>query len=256
MTDMPNMPAFTMDAMQMAPATPAPALAAPTTSPAPARRNMMQRGASSLHRMASMIAVGGLPLIAGLVALELIAKDEYQPTKVLARWQASHDLTEMQAKNPGMMIVSEADYQAKMAEAQRAGQAKAELTYQTQLATVQANQQRVIGAYQTLYQRANMIAQAGLGMEAQLQSSKSQAMAGAQAGNQMIATYGDIACAIGWGGCEAAAAAKERLQTDIENTRTGEVGQRINQLMSDVPDPAHLITGADIGTNGAPALPH
>lgn len=252
MTDMPNMPAFTMDAMPMAPA-PMPPPAAPVT-PASAQRNALQRGASNLHRLASIIAAGGIPLIVGLVGLEMIAKDDLRPTVVFARWQASHDLTEMQAKNPGMMIVSEADYHAKMAEAQRAGQAKAELTYQTQLATVQANQQRVIGAYQTLYQRANMIAQAGLGMEAQLQASKSQTMAGAQAGNQMIATYGDIACAIGWGGCEAAAAAKVRLQTDIENTRTGEVGQRINQLMSDVPDPAHLITGADIGANGAPAL--
>lgn len=213
-----------------------------------------------LRRMLGMLAGGGMILAAFLVFWQFVAAPGKGPADLLAHFESKFELGRMNGNMgivPGQKQMTEAEYRSALAEAERTGQAKAEYALQEKIAMLQANQQRIVGAYQALYQRANMIAQAGLGMEAQLQAAKTQAVAGASAGNQMIATYGDIFCALGAGdgACAAADQAREKIKADLDNTRTGQVGQRINELMAEVPDPAQLVTNSDLTTNGAPALP-
>lgn len=210
-----------------------------------------------LRRLMGTLAAGGIALAAFLVFWQTVAAEGKGPFELLAQAEAKFETAFFNAKMgvaPGAVKMTEAEYREAIAEAERRGAAKAEYDLQEKIAALQANQQRIVGAYQALYQRANMIAQAGLSMEAQLQDAKTRAVMGASGGNQIVATYGDIGCALGIGGCEAAAAAKQRILTDIENARTGQVGQRINQLLAEVPDPAQLVTGADLAANGAPAL--
>lgn len=210
-----------------------------------------------LRRLMGMLAGGGLALAAFLIFWQSVAAPGKGPFELLAYAEAKFETGVFNGKMgvaPNGVQMTEAEYREKLAEAERNGAAKAEYALQEKIARLQADQQRIVAAYQALYQRANLIAQAGLGMEAQLQAARTQAIAGASAGNQIVATYGDIGCALGIGGCEAAADAKERIRADIDNARTGEVGQRIRQLLSEAPDPAQLIIDADLATNGVPSL--
>lgn len=210
-----------------------------------------------LRRLMGMLAGGGLFLAAFLIFWQSVAAPGKGPFELLAYAEAKFETGVFNGKMgvaPDGVQMTEAEYREKLAEAERNGAAKAEYALQEKIARLQADQQRIVGAYQALYQRANMIAQAGLGMEAQLQAARSQAIAGASAGNQIVATYGDIGCALGIGGCEAAAEAKARIRDDIDSARSGEVGQRIRQLLSEVPDPAQLIIDSDLATNGTPDL--
>jgi hypothetical protein len=213
-----------------------------------------------LRRLMGMLAGGGLALAAFLIFWQSVAAPGKGPFELLAYAEAKFETGVFNGKMgvaPDGVQMTEAEYREKLAEAERNGAAKAEYALQEKIARLQADQQRIVAAYQALYQRANMIAQAALGMEAQLQAAKTQAVAGASAGNQIIATYGDIFCALGAGNgaCAAADQAREKIKADLDNTRTGEVGQRINALMAEVRDPAQLVANSDLATNGVPALP-
>lgn len=121
-----------------------------------------------LRQMGTVLASGGFVLTLGVGALEIIAKPEFRPTSILATMEARTELGGMNQRNgakPGELLLTEADYRKKLAEAERSGQAKAELDFQKELAVVQADKERVVQAYGTLYQRANMIAQAAIQLE-------------------------------------------------------------------------------------------
>lgn len=212
-----------------------------------------------LRRLMALLAGGGLILAAFLVFWQFVAAPGKGPADLLAHFESAFELGRMNgnmAIGPDSQKMTEAGYREALSEAERRGAAKVEYALQEKVAKLQADQQRIVQAYGTLYQRANLIASAGLEMEKQLQASRTQAVAGAEGGNALVATYGDILCALGAGNgaCAAADQAREKIKTDIDNTRTGDVGNRINTLMAGVPDPAALVAGADIDTNGAPSL--
>jgi hypothetical protein len=207
--------------------------------------------AKQLQRVIGLLSGGGLALAFAVLLLQTIAKPGYRPTDWLVAFEIQHEMSSIAGRTGGDILhptMTEPEFQSVMAEAQREGAAKAEARLQEKIIALQTEQQRIVGAYTSLYQRANMIAQAGLEMEAQLQATKAQATAGAEAGNQLVATYADIGCALGMqGGCDAADKARAKIRTDIDQARTGDVGRRIKELLQENPDPAQLATG-----NGLP----
>lgn len=219
-------------------------------------RGSFQGGGRSLRRLLGLLSSGGLVLVLGVGGLEMIAKDGLRPSQLLAQFQASHDLEEMRQKNPGMMILNEADYQAKMGEAQRAGQAKAELDYQKKLAAVQSDMQRVTGAYSALYQRTGQLAGIALNMEASLQQARQQTVMQGQAGTAMSANLKDMWCALSGDttACASASADRSRMVSELNDLATMDEGSRVRELMKDIPDPATLVVNSDLARNGAPSL--
>lgn len=215
----------------------------------------------NLRRVLGYITGGGLFLVVVVLLGEKVLMPEWRPTTLLASFESTLDLKKMQGLLPvgsdGKPIETQADYEREIGKAKAAGAAEVQVEMQKKLAAVEADKQRVIGAYSALYQRTNMIAQAGLQMEAALQQSRQQMVASSQGGRQVVSMWGDIGCALGMqGGCDAAQNARNSMVSDMDMVRV-DVGARINDLMRDVPDPAALIAGADMADGGtASRLPH
>ena len=114
-------------------------------------------GVRRFRQIVGALAGGGLLLVGGVVALELIARPSLRPTDIMATIEARTEsgiFNQKMGAAPGQLTLTEDEYRHKIAEAERAGQAKAELVFQKDLAAVQADKERVVGAYQALYQRA------------------------------------------------------------------------------------------------------
>lgn len=151
MSTQPELPI--MPPMKPAPAA-APAALPPSAAPMPAR-------SGRLRQMISLVSGGSIMLVLVVVFLELIARPGVRPSDLMSMVEARVELGVMNQKMghaPGEHVLNEAQYQAIIAQAQRSGAAKAEIVFQRDLAAVQADKKRVVGAYTTLYQRVNIIA--------------------------------------------------------------------------------------------------
>lgn len=246
------------------PAMTAPAVSGGTSVMAPSdydRGGGYRPAGRNLRRMLGYFAGGGLMLVVVVLLGEKVLMPEWRPTTLLASFESTLDLKKMQGLLPvgsdGKPIETQADYEREIGKAKAAGAAEVQVEMQKKLAAVEADKQRVISAYSTLFQRTNMIAQAGLQMEAALQQSRQQMVASSQGGRQVVSMWGDIGCALGMqGGCDAAQNARNSMVSDMDMARV-DVGGRINELMRGVPDPAALIAGADMADGGtASRLPH
>ena len=217
-------------------------------------------GTKRMRQMVGYIAGGGFGLVLLICVAQLTLRPGIRPTDLMATIEAQTDIGVFNQKMgaaPGEMILTEAQYREELAEAERSGQAKAELEFQKELAVVQADKERVVGAYQTLYQRANMIAQAGLQLESMAQQMRSQLIQMSNGGRNMVIMFKDVFC--GLGDPEACASAREDRGTMISEANElsqGDVGNRIKELMAGVEDPAVFITREDQRRNGTAALQH
>lgn len=214
--------------------------------------------AKRLRQIVGMIASGGLVLILIVMFFQLVAKPGLRPTDLMAMIEAQTELGIMNQKMgaaPGEVLMTEDEYRAKLAEAERGGQAKAELAFQKDLAVVQADKERVVGAYQTLYQRTNLIAQAGVQMEQVAMQFRQRLLEQTNGGRAMIIAVYDGLCAIGQQDmCEAARLARKNMMEEAGNLTEGDLARKVNELMADVPDPAALVAGEDQRNNGVPTL--
>lgn len=211
-----------------------------------------------LRQMVTALAGGGFVLTLGVAGLEMIAKPEFRPTTILATMEARTELGGMNQRmkvEPGQMELSEADYRSQLAQAERSGQAKAELEFQRQLAIVQADKERVVQAYGSLYQRANMIAQAAIQLETLAQQFRQQLLQMSNGGRSVVIGMKDLFCGLGSPeACESAKIDRRSMISESDELSQGDVGNRVRELMAGVDDPASFITHADQRRNGVPAL--
>lgn len=211
-----------------------------------------------LRQLVGYVGGASLGFVLLVSAGELALRPELKPTTLLATIEAHTDLGIMNQKlgaKPGELLLTEADYRAKLAEAERNGQARAELAFQKELAAVQADKERVVGAYQTLYQRTGAIAQAGLQMEAQAQQFRQQLLAMSNGGRATVLAVEDGLCALGDESmCEKARALRKGMVEESTQLSEGDLAKKVNELMAGVEDPAAFITREDQRLNGTPAL--
>jgi len=233
----------------------------PIERPAPRGQSGYQPAMPFGRRMRQMFTACtgmGFGMIVGLVALEMTLPPEWQPTTIASMLEAKIDLgvkNQMLGAKPGERIVNEAEYRETIAEAERAGQASAELAFQKELAIVTANKERVVQAYATLYQRANAIAQAAIELERMAQAFRQQLLQMSNGGRSMVIMFKDLFC--GLGDPQACASARNDRGTMIaeaDELSRGDVGNRVRELMAGVDDPATLIAQADQRQNGTPVL--
>jgi uncharacterized short protein YbdD (DUF466 family) len=233
-------------------------VSAPASSAAPASSRSGGFGLRRLRQMVSIVAGGGFALVVLIGGGELALREGIRPSDLLATIEARTERGVMNQKmgvEPGKLVMTEADYQRAIAQAQREGQAKAEIGFQRELAAVQADKERVVGAYQTLFQRANMIAQAALHLENVAQQFRQQLLAMSNGGRNMVIMFKDIFC--GLGSPEACASARTDRGTMIaeaDELSRGDVGKRVRELMAGIDDPATFITHADRRRHGTPKM--
>lgn len=210
------------------------------------------------RQMVGALVGSGMALTLGIVAVEMVAPAGYRPSDAAATIEARVELGVMNQKlkmNPGMLILSEADYQRQIAEAQRQGQADAELEFQKKLAVVQADKERVSGAYQTLYQRTTMIVQMALQLEQISQQLRSRLLETTNGGRAMVIGFKDLFCGLGDpASCASASDDRRTMISEADELSRGDIGNRVRELMADIPDPATLIVEEDQRRNGVPAI--
>ena len=214
--------------------------------------------ARRLRQLLGMLAGGGLLMVTGVGALEVIAKPEYRPSTLIATFEGRTELGILNQKlgsEPGKMVLTEADYREQLANAERKGQASAELSFQKQLAVVQADKERVVAAYTTLYQRANMIAQMALQLEMVAQQFRQQLLQMSNGGKSMVIMFKDVFCGLGDAqSCESAHQDRRMMIDEADELSRGDVGAKVRELMSGIDDPATLVAHNDQQQNGTPAL--
>jgi len=239
----------------------APAAAEPNERPAAFQRQNMPQAmplGRRLRQIVGILAGGGMMMAAGVGALEMIAKPEFRPSTLIATFEARTELSGMNQRmgaEPGETGMTEAEYREKLAEAERQGQATAELAFQEQLAVIQADKERVVQAYATLYQRANMIAQAAIQMEALAQQFRQQLLQMSNGGRSMVIMMKDLFCGLGDPqACQSARTDRGTMIAEADELSRGDVGNRVRELMSGIDDPATLIANADQEQNGTPDL--
>lgn len=202
-----------------------------------------------LRQVLGMLAGGGFLLTAGIGVLEVTSRPEFKPSTLVANFEAGVERSLMNQKMgqaPGSLVLTEADYRQKLAEAERQGQASAELAFQQKLAVVQADKERIVQAYATLYQRTNMIAQGAIQLEGQAQQFRQQLIAQSSDTKSAFIKLKDIGCQIGLpGACEAAKADRKDLIAESDELSQANVGQRIKDLLQGIDDPATVAVHKD-----------
>lgn len=189
---------------------------------------------------------------------ELTLRRELRPTTILAMFEAQTELgifNQKMGAPPGSILLTEDEYRAQIAEAERAGQARAEIVYQRELAAVQADKERVVGAYQALYERTNIIAQAGVQMEATAQQFRQRLIEQTNGGRAVVISVLDGLCALGdYRSCESARQARAGMMAESGALTEGDLAMKVRELMAGIPDPATLVAGNDARENGSPTV--
>lgn len=236
--------------MKAAQAQPVPVAAQPAR-PAPG-------GTRRLRQLVGYLTGGSLVMMGGVVFFEVVAKPGLRPSDLMSMVEARVELGVMNQKMghaPGEHVINEAQYQSIIAQAQRAGAAKAEIGFQRELAVVQANKERIVSAYATLYQRTNIIAQAGVQMEAQAQAFRQRLIEQTNGGRAMVINILDGLCAFGDAdSCEKARRARAGMVEESSSLTEGQLAQKVRELMAGIDDPATLVAREDQRQHGAPTL--
>lgn len=103
-------------------------------------------GTRRLRQIVATVTGGGFAVVAVVIGLELIAKPGLRPTDMMAMIEARTELGIMNQNldvPAGEVRFTEAEYQAIIAQAQREGQAQAELEFQRNMAVVEADKTRL-----------------------------------------------------------------------------------------------------------------
>jgi hypothetical protein len=226
-------------------------------SPSVAPRSGFQ-GTKRLRQMVAILASGGLVLVAAVGIGELVLRPGIRPTDFLATIEARTELGVINQKMgaaPGDFEITEDQYREKLAEAERTGQAKAEIVFQRELAAVQADKERVVGAYSALYQRTNLIAQAGVQMEAVAQQFRQRLVEQTNGGRALVINIYDGLCALGdQDSCKSAREARAGMIQEAGELTEGDLAKKVGELMQGIPDPASLVANRDMRENGSPAI--
>jgi len=231
---------------------PVAAASEPTERPAPRAQSGYQPAAPFGRRVRQLFTAFtgmGFGLMLGAGILQVTMPPQWKPTTIVAMIEAQIELALMNQKmgaEPGEIIINEAEYREKLAKAERDGQTSAELAFQREMAVVQADKERIVQAYATLYQRANMIAQAAIQLEAMAQQFRQQLLQMSNGGRSMVIMVKDLFCGLGDPqACESARNDRGTMIAEADELSRGDVGNRVRELLAGIEDPAAVAVRRD-----------
>jgi len=232
----------------------------PQSAPASAPpRNSVQIKSGRFRQLVGYVGGASLGFVMLVGVGEIVLKPGLRPSDLLANVEAHVELGIMNGRlgrDPSEHVLNEAQYRAVIAQAERSGAAKAEIAYQRQLAQVQADRERVVQAYTSLYQRANMIAQAAIQLETLAQEFRQRLIEATNGGRSVVIGIKDLFCGLGSPeACESAHEDRRSMIAESDELSRGDVGARVRELMSGVEDPVIFVVREDQRRNGVPALP-
>lgn len=215
-------------------------------------------GGKRLRQMLTVFATGSIGLVALLGVGQLVLRPGLRPTDLIAIFEAQTEISIFNQRlgvEPGKVEFTEDQYRAKIAEAERRGQAKAEIGFQRELAVVQADKERVVGAYQTLYQRANLVVQEAFRLEGLAQQFRQRLLEMSNGGKSTVIMIHDLLCGAGvQESCDAAHRIRAGMIAEADELSRGDSSERIRRWMADVPDPASFVVQEDRRRHGAPHI--
>jgi len=240
---------------------PSAAASEPAERPAPRGQSGYQPAAPFGRRVRQLFTAFtgmGFGLMLGAGILQVTMPPQWKPTTIVAMIEAQIELAIMNQKmgaKPGEIIINEAEYKEKLAKAEREGQTSAELAFQKEMAVVQADKERIVQAYATLFQRANMIAQAAIQLETLAQQFRQQLLQMSNGGRSMVIMFKDLFCGLGDPqACESARTDRGTMISEADELSRGDVGAKVRELMAGIDDPATLIANEDRRLNGITGL--
>lgn len=215
-------------------------------------------GGRRLRQMLTVFATGSIGLVALIGAGQLLLRPGLRPTDLIATFEAQTEVgifNQRLGVEPGKVQFTEDEYRARIAEAERTGQAKAELVFQKEIAAVQADKERVVGAYQTLYQRSNLIAQAAVQLETVAMQFRQQLLMQSNGGRATVIGVHDMLCALGMEeSCRAAQSQRQNMVAESTSLSEGSVQKRVRDMFSGLPDPASFVVREDSKRHGTPRI--
>lgn len=163
----------------------------------PMQPAMQPRG---ILRSLATLGMPGVVILFFLGLLQLFAPYDWKPTVMVGKAIATYEVTVIRET-----LVDKAKAEEQIAQARADGERQAEIAFQEKLKDIEfeyqeklalANTQFQTGmnAYQSLYDRANLIQQSAMQMEGTLLQYKQQAISQTQGGKSLIANISDIGC--------------------------------------------------------------
>ncbi len=201
-------------------------------------------------RKIATLGMPGLVIIVAIALMQLFAPPHLKPAYILAMALSQYENTiiaetkEEKAAAEELIAQARADGERQAEIVFQADLKAIEFDYQQKFATVQAQLQNGIAAYQSLYDRANMIQQGALQMENALLQYKQQAIRDTQGGKSFIANAADIGCVFAPEFCEVGNKVRQGMADDLVSAGRRGTGQITRDLLDGMPHPADLQAGA------------
>ena len=208
-------------------------------------------------RMIATASVSSLTIAGAIVIAEVSAPQDYRPSSI-----GAHAASNFERIMINETVIPKSEAVLQIEEAHAEGQRNAEIKFQEELkqvelrfqdelkeiefqyqkrvALVQANLQDSLKAYDSLYNRANMIQQVAYQMEASLMGVKQQAIKETQGGRQFVANLADLGCYFSPEACEVSRQTRQQIANDLVDVSRYRSGEVSRDYLRGIQDPAQL----------------
>ena len=201
---------------------------------------------SGLWRSIATLGMPGLVLFVLLALAQIAAPPQWRPLYLAAMAMAQYDNTHIAETKQ-----EKADAEELIAQARAEGERDAEFAFQTQLkelefiyqeklVTVQTQLQTGLNAYQSLYERANMLQTEAAKMEHTILTNQQNAIRDTQGAIGVAANVTDIGCIFSPEFCQMSDNIRNKMASDLAQAGTVGRGSVAREFLRDIPDPAQL----------------
>lgn len=197
-------------------------------------------------RVLATLSMPGFIIIFFLGLLQTFAPYDWKPTVMIGKAGALYEVTVIRET-----LMDKTKAEELIAQARAEGERQAELafqtdlkelefTYQEKLVTVQTQLQSGLAAYQSLYERANLIQQAVYQMEGTILQHKQQAIRSTQGGKELVANVADFGCFFVPELCKVGDGIRDKMADELVDAGRRGAGQVSRDYLQGMPDPAQL----------------
>ena len=199
-----------------------------------------------LLRSLATLGMPGVVILFFLGLVQLFAPYDWKPTVMVGKAIATYEVTVIRET-----LMDKAKAEEMIAEARSDGERQAEIDFQEKLKAIEFEYQEKLAlattqfqsgmaAYQSLYDRANLIQQSAMQMEGTLLQYKQQAISQTQGGKAFIANASDIGCIFSPALCKVGDEIRADMADELVDAARKGNGTIARDFLSDMPNAAEL----------------